>query len=264
MSFRPVFYENILLYFIFVLQSLVNRSGYLEENTELLRYNKIIFFPYFIIKKEVAVKRSVWLNLLFSVAAVVPLALVAFIGYFLIALLGGFRFYAPLSAVVAAMLGAYIVAAIFDWFEPRTRGIAFASFLGLCLLATGGYEINKAYVNSLAEVREQEVSLEQYQPFHAESKVAVLDAPASYQITDTVPPRLDGATALYPLYSAFVQAVYPEDKYDPYDFDGNPVVCSSTSYAYKRLISGETDIIFTAAPSFAQEKMQSWPGASWC
>ncbi|AIQ48241.1 membrane protein [Paenibacillus sp. FSL R7-0273] len=199
-------------------------------------------------------KRSVWLNLLFSIAAVVPIALLAFIGYFIVALMGGFRFYAPLSAVVAAGLCAYIIAAIFDWFEPRTRGIAFASFLGLCLLATGGYEINKAYVNSLAEVSEQEVSLEQYQPFHAESKAAVLDQPASYQITDTVLPRLDGATALYPLYSAFVQAVYPEDKYDPYDFEGSPVVCSSTSYAYKRLISGETDIIFTATPSLAQEK----------
>lgn len=198
-------------------------------------------------------KRSIWLNLLFSIVAVVPIAFLAVVGYFIVALLGGFRFYAPLTAVVAAVLCAYIVCSIFGWFTSRTRGIAFASFLGLCLLATGGYELNKAYVNSLAEVNEQEVSLQQYQPFHPESKVAVLEQPASYKITDN-PPRLDGATALYPLYSAFVQAVYPEDEYDPYDFADNPVVCSSTSYAYQRLLSGETDIIFTAAPSLAQEK----------
>lgn len=69
-------------------------------------------------------KRSIWLNLLFSIVAVVPIALAAFVTYFIIALLGGFQFYAPLSAVVAAALCAYSVCSIFGWFTSRTRGIA--------------------------------------------------------------------------------------------------------------------------------------------
>ncbi|CAH1194495.1 hypothetical protein PAECIP111892_01682 [Paenibacillus auburnensis] len=198
-------------------------------------------------------KRPFWLSLVLSIVAVVPIAIAAFIAYFFIALLGGFRFYAPLAVIVAAVLAVYSVFSIFDWFTPRIRRIAFACFAGLCLLATGGYELNKAYVNSLAEVSEKEISLEQYQPFHLESKIAVLGQPASYQIKDKLP-RLDGATALYPLYSAFVQAVYPKGSYDLHNFNNPIVLCSSTSYAYQRLISGETDIIFAAAPSLSQQK----------
>ena len=198
-------------------------------------------------------KRPLWISLIESILAVIPIVFLAGIAYFFIALLGGFQFYAPLTVVVAAALAVYIMCSIFGWFTPRIRRIAFACFAGLCLLATGGYELNKAYVNSLAEVSEKEISLEQYQPFHADSKIAVLGRPASYQIQGEIP-RLDGATALYPLYSAFVQAVYPEDNYDLYNFNNHPVMCSSTSYAYQRLISGETDIIFAAAPSLSQQK----------
>ncbi|WP_054941427.1 PstS family phosphate ABC transporter substrate-binding protein [Paenibacillus ihuae] len=198
-------------------------------------------------------KRPFWINLLYSILAVIPIAVVSVIAYFIFALLGGFKFYAPLTVVVAAALTVYIVCSIFGWFTPRIRGIAFACFAGLCLLATGGYELNKAYVNSLAEVSEKELSLEQYQPFQPGSKISVLGQPASYQITDKLP-RLDGATALYPLYSAFVQAVYPKASYDLHNFNNQIVLCSSTSYAYQRLISGETDIIFAAAPSLSQQK----------
>lgn len=204
-------------------------------------------------------KRSNGLNLVFSILAVVPIAFAAFIAYFFIGLLGGFKFYAPLAVIVAAVLAVYCVCSIFDWFSPRTRGIAFACCAGVCLLAAGGFELNKLYVNSLAEVSEKEVSLVQYQPFHPDSKIAVLDQPASYQIKDRLP-RLDGATALYPLYSAFVQAVYPSGSYDLHDFDNPLVLCSSTAYAYQRLISGETDLIFAAAPSLSQQKEAALAG----
>ena len=69
--------------------------------------------------------------------------------------------------------------------------------------------------------------------------------------------RLDGATALYPVYAAFVQAVYPEVwpesgieiEYSPYDIQGSTVLCTGTIEAYERLITGQTDMIFAAAPS---------------
>lgn len=75
-------------------------------------------------------------------------------------------------------------------------------------------------------------------------------------------PRLDGATALYPLYSAFVQAVYPQDTYNSsIELTGNDLVlCTSTSEAYKRLIAGNADIIFAAAPSLAQTKQAKLAG----
>jgi phosphate transport system substrate-binding protein len=70
-------------------------------------------------------------------------------------------------------------------------------------------------------------------------------------------PILDGATALYPLYAAFVQAVYPAGEYprngkwnEDYTAVSQPIVTSSrTSKAYNNLIDGKVDIIFCAKPS---------------
>ena len=98
-----------------------------------------------------------------------------------------------------------------------------------------------------------DLSLSDYMPFKG-SKVAKLDgAPtlnrrASY---DYRHPRLDGATALFPVYAAFVEAVYPnETRYS--DADDAVVTCTKTNRAYERLIAGDADIIFCAGPSDAQ------------
>jgi len=111
------------------------------------------------------------------------------------------------------------------------------------------------------------------------SKIALLKEPSTLKLTDNLP-RIDGATAMYPLYSSFVHAVYPEKQpvemkdrgshisifhweyypnarlWDSWEaLDGKEmnfrsiVQCNTTSEAYQRLIDGETDIIFCYAPS---------------
>ena len=47
--------------------------------------------------------------------------------------------------------------------------------------------------------------------------------------------KLDGATALYPLYAAVAQAVYPDKQYDQFDSE---VMASKTPEAYKNLMEG--------------------------
>lgn len=206
-------------------------------------------------------KRSFWTNLLYSILAIIPIAFAAFIGSFITAVLGGLKFYTPLTLVVAGGLAVYAVISIFDLLTPRSRRIALASFAGLCLLATAGYELNKMYINSFAVVDEQEINLGSYAPFAANSKAVSLEQPSEYQIADKdTLPRLDGATALYPLYSAFAKAVYPQADYQPYDLPDGIVVCSSTAHAYKRLIAGEADIIFAAAPSVYQKNEAKYAG----
>ncbi len=59
-------------------------------------------------------------------------------------------------------------------------------------------------------------------------------------------PRLDGATALYPLYNSFASAVFQGDFADK-------VVCTNTASAYQNIVDGKTDIIFVAAPSEKQK-----------
>ena len=97
--------------------------------------------------------------------------------------------------------------------------------------------------------------LENYQPFKDETKAVKLSETTTLRLENNLP-RIDGATALYPLYSAFVQAIYPEGEYSPYgkndyrNISGNTLVRSSgTSNAYSALVRGEVDIIFCAGPS---------------
>lgn len=198
-------------------------------------------------------KNSFWSKLLLSILAVIGIASGGFVLFLFVSLAGGLIFYAPLVAIATVVLAIYVVLHIFKVLSSRVQRLLMVSIIGLCVLAIGGYEIKKAYINSFGVIKEQEVNLFQYAPFEQNSKVAVLRESASYHIDGAVP-SLDGATALYPLYSAFVQAVYPSGKYDPYDFTDGKVICSTTPDAYKRLIAGEADIIFAAAPSLSQEK----------
>ncbi|MBP1756672.1 MAG: ABC-type phosphate transport system, periplasmic component, partial [Firmicutes bacterium] len=113
-----------------------------------------------------------------------------------------------------------------------------------------------------------EFDLMKIAPFKEKNGLARLDKIASLQFAELeTMPRLDGATAAYPVYGAFVEAVYKglgeyyeankqssdKDSYLAFvaseKFPLNIVQCSKTDRAYKRLIQGETDIIFVAEPS---------------
>lgn len=113
-----------------------------------------------------------------------------------------------------------------------------------------------------------EYNLSALDPFIKNNGLAKLDHPASLQFTDMASmPRLDGATAAYPVYAAFVEAVYKglgdyyagnrdqkDEKavYAEAAGEASPmdlVRCSKTGEAYERLINGQTDIIFVAEPS---------------
>jgi len=105
-------------------------------------------------------------------------------------------------------------------------------------------------VNLIPTVNEQDLPLFFYEPFARDNLLAKLDGESVFKITGS-PPVLDGATALYPLYASFAQAVYPEGNYDVYK---GPVFCSKTVRAYEWLFEGTADIIFCAEPSQAQLK----------
>jgi len=97
--------------------------------------------------------------------------------------------------------------------------------------------------------------LEDYMPFTG-SKVAKLSGEPTLEkraSADHSHPRLDGATALFPVYSAIVEAVYPDETRYQENYNSQTLVtCTKTNKAYDRLIAGETDIIFCAEPSDAQ------------
>jgi len=76
----------------------------------------------------------------------------------------------------------------------------------------------------------QDVNFNEYIPFSANSKVASLNGNSSHKLYENLP-RLDGATALYPVYASFVQAVYPQSNYS--SLYRGIVMCTQTNYNWK-------------------------------
>ena len=102
------------------------------------------------------------------------------------------------------------------------------------------------------KIEERGVELIDYQPFTNSDRLAKLNHPTSVSFVNGVP-RLDGATALYPMYASFVEAVYPNSgTYDPYNDQVSKVVSTTTPEAYSRLMNNQTDLIFVAGPSDRQ------------
>lgn len=118
--------------------------------------------------------------------------------------------------------------------------------MGIALLIAAIKPIQHYYKMSIPTVN-AEIDVTVYQPFVPGNKV--VKNKASLQLTESLP-RLDGATAMYPLYAAFVEATYPKEEYPPYN---SRVQVSRTPEAYQNLIAGDVDLIFAAAPSTSQE-----------
>lgn len=110
-----------------------------------------------------------------------------------------------------------------------------------------------SYGNASDEGAGPDLSL--YAPFREGSLAATLDEEATLHLSGELP-VLDGATALYPLYAAFAQAVYAEE-----DYTEDAVRCTNTTNAYNAIISGEADIIFVAGPSQKQLQAAADAGA---
>jgi phosphate transport system substrate-binding protein len=154
-----------------------------------------------------------------------------------------------LVITVTIVLLLFVVMRLSNFVKPKKVYLIFGSLLIVGLLAVGGYEGIKAYDRSFATLNDQGVDLNAYRPFANGTKAVKLAEPSTYTIKDN-PPKLDGATALYPLYAAFAQAVYPANR--EYDLYNSPVMSTNTVNAYERLLRGEADIIFTAQPSQQQ------------
>lgn len=165
----------------------------------------------------------------------------------LFALMMGALHYVAIIITVAVCLYVAFVLYMFGFFTTRKRTRVYWSIVGIALAISLIEPIYYTYINRIPTV-DAEVNVYEYEPFTDSNKVATLDNQASLQLTNELP-ILDGATALYPLYSAFVQATYPEKSYPHYESE---VMLTTTPTAYTNLLNGEADIIFVAEPSHSQ------------
>lgn len=169
------------------------------------------------------------------------------VGFFL--LFSGMTHYMGYLIVIPIFLFVLFVCLQFDWLKTKKRKGWFAGIAGTALLIASIPPIQYHYKMSIPTV-DAEVAIYEYEPFTANNKVVKSNQEVSLQLEQPLP-RLDGATAMYPLYSAFVQATYPKKIYNPYNSE---VMVNTTPEAYQNLISGNVDLIFAAAPSSSQER----------
>lgn len=132
----------------------------------------------------------------------------------------------------------------------------FIVWLACFALAVGGICASYAYDQYLHDITLREYfKYETYTPFTANTLAKTLDEEPTLRFTDVnAVPRMDGATALYPVYAAFAQATYPSSMADMKALEIiEKVGCSTTGYAYRNIVDGRCDIIFVAGPSEEQE-----------
>lgn len=187
---------------------------------------------------------------LFSIFLLLGFLFFMAIGLFYMLFMGLIH-YMPLVFISVLLLYVWIVMMIFHFFKTKKRKRWFGIVTGILLLGAGVWPAMHLYKESIPTV-DAEVDVFYYEPFPMgrESKLVLLDEAATLELEDQLP-RMDGATALYPLYAAFVHAVYPEKDYNPFDSE---VMVNTTPVAYDNLFNGEVDMIFAAGPSDAQRK----------
>ena len=111
------------------------------------------------------------------------------------------------------------------------------------------------------EMRKNGIELSEYLPFDADSRAVTVES--SLSLSGELP-VLDGAAALYPVFSAVAGSLYPEGSCE---FDGVTFTESSalqfrnTLRAYRAVADGDADIIFCAAPSAEQLEYAAGVGA---
>ena len=136
----------------------------------------------------------------------------------------------------------------------KQLSLIFIVIIGFILFNMSIYNlVTIKYINNYDENhREKSINLKEYLPFEESSKI--VHKTSNIKITEDIP-LIDGATALYPVYSSFVNALYSKEtvKFDGKDFDKtSSIQKAGTTNAFKRVINGEVDIIFCAEPSKKQ------------
>jgi phosphate transport system substrate-binding protein len=197
-----------------------------------------------------------------SVLIGLVVSILCFFAFFILLLI----FSARISILLPLLLAFYvsIIAFLIFWNIIKTKKVYLIFAVpGVCILTAIAVIWYDNYIYKIPTISE-ESDLWKYMPFRQDNMLAKLDEESNLTLTDNLP-VLDGATALYPVYASFAQAVYPENEYGALDIwtdhpkielkiSKDMVLCTTTAGAYDNLFHGKVDIIFCAAPSDAQKK----------
>jgi len=223
-----------------------------------------------------------FVNTVIYILIIMAVLFVGFWGMLISAFAGTGKFYFPVILTGGVLILVFSFLHLFRFAAPRIMKRAWLVFLTAAAVSCAVFEGQHAYHQGIYRMRSWDVDLYAYAPFAENTRAARLDGESTLRFADSLAaegtetaaeadklsvsehrsglPRLDGATAMYPLYAAFAQAVYPESgHYNPHNSE---VVCSGTPRAYENLTERRTDIIFAATPSVGQLEAAKAAGVS--
>ncbi len=184
-----------------------------------------------------------WVNI---ICKVILTAVVVPVSFFSSIFIGLIVFDEFIAYALMAVLFTLFVPMI--WFKNRKKVLKCWSVFFAVVAVVAGIKYGiEVYDRSITINTTPNIVVSEYLPFDENSKIVTLDNEASLELTENLP-RIDGAAAVFPVYSAFVNAVYPKTT-ELWDgvFEYN-----NTVGGYEMLGEKQTDIFFGAYPSEEQ------------
>ena len=134
------------------------------------------------------------------------------------------------------------------WFNNRKKLLKIWAVVASVFVVAVGIDIGRElYDKSITVNTTPNIAVHEYLPFDENSKIVTLPKEASIKLTENLP-VVDGAAAVFPVYSAFVNAVYPETT----ELWDGVLEYNNTVGGYAELGLKNTDIFFGAYPSEEQ------------
>ena len=173
-----------------------------------------------------------------------------FASYYALIIIGMFLFWNGINHIIA-YIGLIVLPSLLlplIWLKKRKKFLIIwcicAAVYGAALGTNFGII---RYNESITVNTSPNIDVYEYLPFKEDSKIVKTDS-KTLKLTENLP-RIDGAAALFPVYSAFVNAVYPNTtKLHDGIFKYN-----NTPDGYRLLAKKETDIFIGVYPSDEQK-----------
>lgn len=133
------------------------------------------------------------------------------------------------------------------WLKRRKKFLIVWGMLAFLYLAAFGINYGMMrYEESITVNQTPNIAVYDYLPFKENSKI-VKRSSKTLKLTDDLP-RIDGAAALFPVYSAFVNATYP----DTTKLDDGVFLYNNTPDGYRMLAEKKEDLFIGVYPSEEQ------------
>lgn len=191
-------------------------------------------------------KKKIGIIILKITLTVITLLISLIVALYLSIYLSSSNIFRPLITCSTLLLPSLLLILIYS--KKRIKILKWWGIIALIIFIGLGINVGiNAYEESITIRNIINIDCYEYLPFTNDTKIAKLDHEASLKLHDNLP-IIDGAAAVFPVYSAFVNAVYP----NTVKLDDDTFKYTNTSKGYLALAEKDIDIFFGAFPSKEQ------------